>query len=122
MPDIFISYSNHDDEFAKFLHQLLTEEGINVFRASVSIPPGEKWSSYLIDNLKSSQCVLFLASKAACESPYVQQELGAALATEKKIIPVVWDIDPLELPAWMNQFQAINLAKLNPEKLIFAHF
>jgi hypothetical protein len=60
---------------------------------------------------------LFLASKAACNSPYVQQELGAALITEKKIVPIVGEIEPSELPGWMNQSQALNLAGVPPEKI-----
>ena len=42
-------------------------------------------------------------------SPYVQQELGGALATEKRIVPIVWDLDPGQLPGWINQTHAIDL-------------
>ncbi len=40
----------------------------------------------------------------------MQQELGVALATQKKVVPVVWDVRPSELPGWASQFQALNLA------------
>ena len=39
MPDVFISYSSHDEEFAQFLHRHLAAEGLDVFLASVSLAP-----------------------------------------------------------------------------------
>jgi hypothetical protein len=39
----------------------------------------------------------------------VQQELGGALAGEKKIVPIVWDMDPTQLPGWVNEKQAIDM-------------
>lgn len=110
MADVFISYSNHDEQLAKFMHKHLTDEGISVFLASISIGPGQPWSSGTLNALSSSAWVLFLASRAACNSPYVQQEIGAALALKKQLIPVIWDISPSELPGWANQYQALNLS------------
>jgi hypothetical protein len=48
-------------------------------------------------------------SKAACTSKWVQQELGQALACNKTIVPFLWDIEPAELPAWVAQYQAVDL-------------
>ena len=109
MADVFISFAKEDEKLAQFLYNHFVSEGLTVFKAPVSIPPGEKWTPQIFKNLKDSRMVLFLASKAACISPYVQQELGVALGMEKKVIPVVWDMDPAELPGWTNQLQALNL-------------
>lgn len=117
MPDAFISYSVSDENFAQFLHRHLTSEGLHTYLASVSLRPGEKWQDAILAALKSSSWVLFLGSKKACESAYVQQELGFALASEKKIIPIVWDQDPAALPGWMKRLQAINLAGASPEQV-----
>lgn len=110
MADIFISHSATDERIAKFLHQHLTSERISVFLASMSLQPGQKWSIEVLNALKSSPWVLFLASRAACASPWVQQELGAALVTQKKLVPIVWDMPPSELPGWVQHYQALNLA------------
>ena len=110
MPDIFISYSTKNEKFAKFLHRHLTSEGLDVFLASVSLRPGQHWPQKILSALKGSGCVLFLASRSACASPWVQQELGAALATQKKLVPIVWDMPPSELPGWVRHFHALNLA------------
>ncbi|GAG92721.1 unnamed protein product [marine sediment metagenome] len=75
----------------------------------MSLKPGQQWSHEILQNLKDAKCVLFLASKAACQSPYVQQEVGASVISEKNLIPVVWDMPPEKLPGWASQYQAINL-------------
>lgn len=110
MPDVFISYSSKDEKLAQFMHRHLATEGIDTFLASVSIAPGKEWNSEILTNLKSSNWVFFLASKHACTSPFVQQELGGALLTDKKIVPIVWDMSPTELPGWISKYQALNLA------------
>ena len=79
MSDVFISYASSDEKLAKFLYRHLSKEGLDVFMASVSVQLGEKWSLEILNNLRLSSWILFLASKDACSSPYVQQELGAAL-------------------------------------------
>ena len=88
MADIFVSYSFKDREIADFLCKHLTEEGLDVFRAPLSISPGERWDEKILKKLKASPWVLFLASKAACVSAIVQQEVGVALGTEKKLCPL----------------------------------
>lgn len=110
MPDVFISYSTQDERLAQFVLKHLTSEGLSVFLASVSLEPGVRWAPEILSNLKTSSWVFFLASQAACSSAFVQQELGGALLTDKKIIPIVWDMQPSNLPGWIKQFQALNLA------------
>lgn len=109
MPDCFISHSTKDQPLTNFVHSELTGHGLDVFLASVSLGPGERWSETILTNLKTSSWVIFLASKAACQSAYVQQEFGIALGLNKKLIPVIWDITILDLPGWLNHFQALDL-------------
>jgi hypothetical protein len=111
--DIFISYSMADEKLALFLYDHLTREGVEVFIASASLPLGERWPQRSLDALREASWVFFLASRAACESAWVQQELGAALVTQKKIVPVVWDMRPDHLPGWVQHYQALDLARLS---------
>jgi hypothetical protein len=67
-------------------------------------------------NLREASYVFFIASKAACESPAVQQELGAALSQGKAVLPILTDIEQSELPVWTKDHQAINLNDC-PERL-----
>lgn len=114
MYDVFISYASADEGLAKFVYQHLTGERLKVFLASVSLEPGQRWGQEILHALNGSKWVLFLASRAACASPWVQQELGAAIGRKKKLVPVVWDLLPSQLPGWASQFQALNLAGASP--------
>lgn len=109
MPDCFISYSSNDERFAKAVHGDLTAHGLSVFMAKISIKPGDRWGPKTLNALAQSTWVIFLASKAACTSPYVQQEIGGALLAQKRLIPVVWELEPSELPGWINQIQALDI-------------
>jgi len=44
------------------------------------------------------------------------QEMGVAIGTNKKLVPIVWDVPPDALPGWMHQYQAINLGGANQEE------
>jgi len=109
MSDCFISYSNYDQKLADFVHAELTRHGVTAFMASASLQPGQHWSPEILTNLKTSRWVILLASRAACKSAFVNQEVGGALLTSKHLIPVVWDMDPAELPGWASRVQAIDL-------------
>jgi len=109
MPDCFISYSSHDQRLANFVFEELTRHNVTAFMASVSLLPGQHWSSEILTNLQSSNWVILLASRAACASAFVNQEVGGALLSSKHLVPIVWDIRPAELPGWASGIQAIDL-------------
>ena len=106
MADCFISYSSQDEQLARYLHSELMTTGVSVFMAGASLRPGDEWTDRIWQELRASDWVLFLASRAACGSAYVQQELGHALDSSKKLVPIVWDMAPEELPGWVNKKQA----------------
>src|ERR1700733_12134728 len=119
MPDVFISHSSSDRPFAEFLSRHLSSEGLTVFLAPISIAPGHRWPQEVLHALEISNWVLFLASRTACTSPWVQQEIGAALGKQKKLIPIVWDMPVSQLPGWTGQIQAVNLAGASAEQVRF---
>ena len=109
MADCFISYSSVDEQLAKFVAQQLRAQGLDPFMASLSLQPGQDWSREIKRKLIDSPWVIFLASRAASLSPFVQQEVGGAIFGSKKLVPVVWDMAPSELPGWAQHFQALDL-------------
>ena len=117
MPDCFISYSAVDNTLAQFVNQELTRQGLTVFMASMSLKAGDNWSEMILGNLRASSWIIFLASREACKSAYVLQETGMALILGKKLVPIVWDIDPTELPGWVNRHQALNLKNATVEQI-----
>jgi len=115
MPDVFISYSTQDDNMAQFIHSHLIAENLSVFLAKISLDPGQKWGEEILLNLKGSQWVIFLSSQSACRSAIAQQEMGIALGTGKQIVPIVWDMDPADMPGWLAGYQALDLKNLSFE-------
>ena len=113
--DVFISHAQADQPLAEYLYRHLTQEGISVYLASVSMPPGEHWQQSILNSLRSSTWVICLASKAAIESRWVMQEMGVAIGANKKLVPIIWDVQPDALPGWMQQYQAVNLGKASQE-------
>lgn len=116
MSTAFISYSTKDEELAKKLYSLTSMAGIETFLAGISIEPGSNWTDVIFEKLDKADWVFFLATKSACESQAVQQEIGASLIQKKTIIPLLIDIAPEDLPGWVGDHQAINL-KESPELL-----
>jgi TIR domain len=117
MPDVFISFSSKDEKLARFVQDHLMAGGVSVFLVPASLHPGEEWSPQILNALRGSNWVIFLASRAACASSWVQQELGAAIGMQKKLVPIVWDMAPSELPGWTAQHQPINLAGSSIDQL-----
>ena len=120
MADVFISHAATDLPLAEFLHRHLTEAGLSVYLASVSMPPGECWMPHIMDDLRNSTWVLCLASRAACVSPWVLQEMGAAVSGNRKLVPIIWDQPPESRPGWMKQYQAVNRAGHGQEEAMAA--
>lgn len=106
--EVFISYSSKDGAFARRLHAAIESVGAKTFLAEISLSPGSKWSEEILEELRSSQFVFFVASKAACQSGAVQQELGASLVQRKHVIPILVDISASELPGFIGGYQAID--------------
>lgn len=117
MADCFLSYSTVDAAFAGAVHRELTAQGLDVFMAGISLQPGDRWSERIRSALDSSGWVVFLASRAACASPWVQQEIGGALNAPKTLVPVVWDMSPSDLPAWAGQRQALDIRGLTAPQI-----
>jgi TIR domain len=117
MADVFISFSTKDERLARFVQGHLVASDITVFLAPASLQPGQQWSPEILNALRASNWVIFLASRAACASSWVQQELGAAIGMQKKLVPIVWDMPPTDLPGWTARHQAINLADSSIEQL-----
>ena len=101
----------------------LAGHGLSVFLAERSVEPGQHWSAEILDALRASDWVVFLAGKAARESAYVLQEVGGAIYGKKGLIPIVWDCPPSQLPGWAKEYQAINMsamARQQKQETVFA--
>jgi len=117
MADVFISYSAKDEQLAKFVLSHLVAHSLTVFLASISVAPGARWTPRIIDELQASDWVILLASKNALASPNVQLEVGGAIFGKKKLVPIMWDLQPSELPRWVSDFQGLILTGATMENI-----
>ncbi len=119
MADIFISYSSKDSKFAREIHDWLSKKEIKVFLAEISLEPGDAWDEKIKRNLHEADYFIFLASRNACASQAVNQEIGMAIKDNKNIIPVVWDMPPTELPGFLRcNTQAVDMRNKDPQALL----
>jgi hypothetical protein len=119
MAEIFISYSSADRKAARQVHEWLSKKDVNVFLAEISLEAGDTWDEKIKKNLREANYFLFLASRNACASQSVNQEIGMAITENKNIIPVVWDMPPEDLPGFLKcNTQAVDLRGKDPQVLV----
>jgi hypothetical protein len=117
MPYCFISYSDQDEPIAEFIYNEICRLNFSAYKAKVSLQPNEKWSHRTLRKLKNSEWVIFLASKRACSSTIENQEVRDALLASKNLVPIVWDMDPSELPGSAKEVQALDLRRSTMQEL-----
>jgi hypothetical protein len=111
MPDVFISYSSLDGALARQFRDYMVQHGIEPFLAEINIEAGTKWKDSIIEALRQSKWVFFLATPAACASTAVMHEIGGALFGKKELITVLCGVGKNELPEWIKDTQAVDLKK-----------
>jgi len=117
MPDIFISYSVKDEKLAQFVKDHCEKQSLRVFLSSISLNEGIHWTPQVKAAHRNSKWVFFLASKAALDSQSVQMEIGGAVFSTKFLVPIMWDVEPEELPRWVSDYQGIQLKGASIENI-----
>lgn len=88
---IFLSYSSLDVSWVEQVAIGLEQKGIDVWFSYNNIQGEEFASDRIQAELRKSQIIIVFLSQNSIHNPYVFFELGAAVAGNKKIIPVVMD-------------------------------
>lgn len=107
--DVFISYSGQEGgQFAESLYKQLNGLGIQTFLDGFSIEAGQDWREQILQSVRSSTFLIFVATKESCKSASANQEIGMALAQGKEIIPIlVGETEPEMLPSFIQTKQAV---------------
>jgi len=109
--EVFVSYSRHDATVVTPIVKLLRlGEGRMVFCDLDSIAPGERWREQLEKALGTAAYVVVFWCSHASASAEVAREYEAALASGKKLVPVLLDRTPL--PAGLGEYEWIDLSAL----------
>ena len=86
----FISYSRHDEKFARDLAQKLRRAGANIWMDKLDLLPGHDWEAEIEKALEDCGWFLLILSPHAAASEEVRAELNLARQMQKKVIPVLY--------------------------------
>ena len=114
-PQIFVSYSRQDKEWADAAVELLRAGGASVFRDVDSIAYGDCWREVLEDAITRCERLVLLWSASASNSKSVNVEVRIASRLSKRIVPIA--IDDTPLPRKLEQFQGLQLKKMVEQAL-----
>lgn len=89
MADVFISYSRHNIDFARRLFDALQKGGRDSWVDWDDIPMSTEWWKAIQDGIESANGFVFIATPDSLASPVCTMEVAHAIASHKRIIPVV---------------------------------
>jgi hypothetical protein len=99
IPQVFISYSHADSEWAGAFAKALRRLGLCVWLDQFDIVPDEPLRVALEAGLRSSDVLVLIVERQKLQRPSLFFELGAAIGMKKKVIAIVpKDIDPAMVP------------------------
>ena len=106
MKKTFICHSSQDKKFVYDLATNLTRCGIKVWFDTWEIKVGDSLHDKISKGIDTSDYLIVVISRSSIKSDWVKRELNSVLASEisekvKKVLPVLLDIDPIELPTFL---------------------
>lgn len=126
--DVFICYKEtsetgsrtKDSAFAQDIYHQLTQEGIKVFFARITLEDkiGREYEPYIFAALNSAKVMTIVGTKPDyLTSPWVKNEWSRYLALWKKdrnrlVIPCYKDMDAYDLPEELSVFQSQDMNKI----------
>jgi WD40 repeat protein len=88
MPDVFISYSRKDSRYVGALADALRERGKDVWIDIEGIRDAEVFPEALRNAIGTSDGFVFIISPASVQSQFCMREVGDAVESGKRIVPV----------------------------------
>ncbi|MGD0693981.1 MAG: toll/interleukin-1 receptor domain-containing protein [Terriglobia bacterium] len=80
----FISYSSKDDDFARRLHADLQQSNVRVWFAPEDLKIGDKFRPRIDESIRIYDKLMVVLSANSIQSPWVEEEVEAALEKERK--------------------------------------
>ena len=80
----FISYSSQDDAFARRLHADLQQKGVRCWFAPEDLKIGDKFRMRIDESIRIYDKLMVILSANSVRSPWVEDEVEAALEKERK--------------------------------------
>ncbi len=97
--DVFISYSRRDRAVVERLTAALEARGRSAWVDFADIPPTAEWMAEIKGAIDAAATIVVVLSPDSVASPVCTEELEAAVAANKRIVPVVVrNVDASEVP------------------------
>lgn len=95
MHQVFVSYANHNREYAEHVCSALENHGIGCWLAHRNIVPGTQWGTAILSAIETATVVLVIVSQQTFDSRHVIREVERADSKGKTILPLfVEDAQP----------------------------
>jgi hypothetical protein len=102
----FLSYSRIDQDFALKLARELKSSGFNVWLDQMDIPKGSRWDDEVEKALKNCDIFMVILTPASSQSHNVKDEIGYALDSHKRILPVL--LKKSDIPFRLRRLQYVD--------------
>jgi hypothetical protein len=89
MPDLFISYSRKDKEFARRLHDALADNGRDIWIDFEDIPLSADWWAEIRAGIEGSNVFVFIISPDSVLSEVCAKEVGCGVELHKRMVPIL---------------------------------
>ena len=89
MPDVFISYSRKDKEFARRLHDALADNGRDIWIDFEDIPLSADWWAEIRAGIEGSNVFIFIISPDSVASEVCAKEVGCGIELHKRMVPIL---------------------------------
>lgn len=95
----FLSYSRANKDFAIRLAKELKSEGFEIWLDQLDIPLGARWDDEVERALEECEIFMVILTPASTTSDNVKDEIGYAIDTRKRILPILLEnaVIPLRL-------------------------
>lgn len=102
----FLSYSRINKDFALRLAKELKADGFLVWLDQLDIPTGARWDDELEKALEESEIFMVILTPASTASDNVKDEIGYAIDTGKRILPIL--LKDAKVPLRLRRFQYVD--------------
>jgi hypothetical protein len=106
--DLFLSYAANDAITAYQIRDHAQGLQLRVFVAGLDLQGGDVWSEGIRKALTTSRELAVLMTPASLNSQWVATEWGSAWVLQKRIVPIILQVAPAQLPERLKQHEVVD--------------